>query len=84
MFEKLGGKLAEKFFRARVALDNNTLLSEDFSRENMFEAYATGFALTALQDPSRFHFEKIGTGTFYYDIGLEYFLKASGLKSREE
>lgn len=84
LFEKMNGKLGEKIFKASVSLDNNLLLSEDFSQENMFEAYATGISLSTLGESSRFHFEKIGTWTLYYDIGLEYFLKASGLKAREE
>ena len=61
MFEKMNGKLGEKIFKAMVSIDNNLLLSEDFSQENMFEAYATALSLSSLGESSRFHFEKIGT-----------------------
>ncbi len=52
--------------------------------KNKFEVFVKSLTLDALKDTSILRFEKTGTGKIYYDIALEYALKASGLKPRDE
>ncbi len=69
---------------AILTLDGKWLQKQKIGTGNKLETFSTGFSLHALQDISRIHFEKSGTGRIYYDIALEYALQASGLKSRDE
>ena len=67
-----------------LSLDGVLLEKKVVEKENRLEVFKKSLTLDVLKESSILHFEKTGTGRIYYDIAIEYALRASGLKSRDE
>ncbi len=82
--ERMTREVAGTHLQATVSLDSTVLDRENIGKENALAVFSTGLSLDRLQDDSVLHFEKVGTGRIYYDIALQYALKASSIKPRDE
>lgn len=82
--EKLTWELRNVDLASTLSLDGTVLESQTVNSKNKLEVFTKSLTLDALKDTSLLRFEKTGTGKVYYDIALEYALKASWLKPRDE
>ncbi len=82
--ERLSGNIRNTDLVASLSLDTQVIEKKSIGSGNVLETFTKSLSLDTLKDNSNIHFEKTGSGRLYYDIALEYILRASGMKSRDE
>ena len=82
--ERISGNVRNTDLIASLSLDTQLIGKKSIGSGNVLETFTKSLSLDTLKDSSDIHFEKIGSGRLYYDIALEYILRASGQKSRDE
>lgn len=82
--ERFSGNIRNTDLLATLSLDTELIEKNRIGSGNVLETFTKSLPLDTLKDSSTIHFEKTGSGRLYYDITLEYILRASGQRSRDE
>jgi hypothetical protein len=82
--ERATGNIRNINLTSTLSLDGTVLEKQTINNTNNLATFSKSLTLDMLQDSSIIRFENSGTGKIYYDIALEYALRASTIKSRDE
>lgn len=80
-------KISDIDYKAKLSINNGTLIKEDFTDKNTDQIYESFLPLGSLKSPDQINeiaIEKTGTGPLYLNADLTYFLSNDSISPLEE